>query len=341
MVDMEKRDVIQVCDGCEANIARAIDQLRACWKPYSTSSRRFPIIRLIEELIDPALAAYMKGLPSSYLNYVTGAGAGASFSEMIRLVGFDAMVRVQRELLRRFLKVVQDTRTRDLRFVATIESLIDVVWCCACKQPVKSKLRDTQFNGQRLDSLCKFCGQPAELAAVKQGCGEPNLNDPNYKLLLSSIYCSDHRPKLHNGKWNPAHRAASRSQAQFELELGRLTRQCAHPASPQDMSKGAPDMPKDPLVDAYFFHYVAYQTRLQPADKRELRDLARSMVDWKLTDQKKKILILIESGNNQSQTAQKLEIGRQAVSKALRTIPAVFRLNKKPRKRRPRCASEP
>ena len=120
---------------------------------------------------------------------------------------------------------------------------------------------------------------------------------------------------------NPAYRQAKRSLAQFELELARLSQQCAKPATPQVKSG-------DQLVDGYFFHYVMRQT-LQPADKAELRNQARLMVDSKLSDRKKQILMLQWSGLNQSEIARRLGIERQAVSKALASIPAMFHLKKK------------
>ena len=89
----------------------------------------------------------------------------------------------------------------------------------------------------------------------------------------------------------------------------------------------------DQLVDGYFFHYVMRQT-LQPADKAELRNQARMMVDSKLSDRKKQILMLQWSGLNQSDIARKLGIERQAVSKALAATPAMFRLSKRRRSRR-------
>jgi DNA-binding CsgD family transcriptional regulator len=89
----------------------------------------------------------------------------------------------------------------------------------------------------------------------------------------------------------------------------------------------------DQLVDSYFFHYVAGQT-LQPADRSELRNQARLMVDSKLSDRKKQMLMLQWSGLNQSEIARKLGIERQAVSKALASIPAMFRLISKSRSRR-------
>ena len=63
---------------------------------------------------------------------------------------------------------------------------------------------------------------------------------------------------------------------------------------------------------------------LHLADEAELRNLARLMVDMKLTDRRKQILVLKKLGFNQSDIARRLEIERQAVSKALRSVPDFF-----------------
>ena len=326
MVDMKNDPTIVIWEGCDPTVSEAIEQFEDRWRPYSASSRRYPIVGLIQELIDPAVAAYTATLPQRYLGHIPGAGTGVSFSGIIRLVGLDAMVRMQRQLLRQFIKT-EDTQTpRDRRFVATLESLIGLVWDCACKRPVKSKVRDTRLNGERLQGFCRFCGSLAELTSFAGGSDDPKADDPEEKLRLSSLYCLDHRPKLPSGAWNPVYRQARRSLAQFDLELARLTQQCAKPATAQVKSG-------DQLVDSYFFHYVAGQT-LQPADKAELRNQARLMVDSKLSDRKKQMLMLQWSGLNQSEIARKLGIERQAVSKALAAIPAMFRLSTKPRSRR-------
>ncbi len=188
------------------------------------------------------------------------------------------------------------------------------------------KVRDTRLNGERLQGFCRFCGSLAELTLFAGGSDDPKADDPEEKLRLSSLYCLDHRPKLPSGAWNPAYRQARRSLAQFDLELARLSQQCAKPATAQ-MKSG------DQLVDSYFFHYVTGQT-LQPADKAELRNQARLMVDSKLSDRKKQMLMLQWSGLNQSEIARKLGIERQAVSKALASIPAMYHLRSKSRSRR-------
>ncbi|WRH55610.1 LuxR family transcriptional regulator [Pseudomonas aeruginosa] len=323
---MKNDPTIVIWEGCDPTVSEAIEQFEDRWRPYSASSRRYPIVGLIQELIDPAVAAYTATLPQRYLGHIPGAGTGVGLSGIIRLVGLDAMVRMQRQLLRQFIKTEDRQTPRDRRFVATLESLIGLVWDCACKRPVKSKVRDTRLNGERLQGFCRFCGSLAELTSFAGGSDDPKADDPEEKLRLSSLYCLDHRPKLPSGAWNPVYRQARRSLAQFDLELARLNQQCAKPATAQVKSG-------DQLVDSYFFHYVAGQT-LQPADKAELRNQARLMVDSKLSDRKKQMLMLQWFGLNQSEIARKLGIERQAVSKALAAIPAMFRLSTKPRSRR-------
>lgn len=326
MVDMKNEPTIVIWEGCDPTVSGAIKQFEDCWRPYSASSRRYPIVRLIQELIDPAVATYTATLPQRYLGHIPGAGTGVSLSGIIRLVGLDAMVRMQRQLLRQFIKMEDRQTPRDQRFVATLESLIGLVWDCACKRPAKSKVRDTRLNGERLQGFCRFCGSLAELTSFAGGNDDPKADDPEERLRLSSLYCLDHRPKLPSGAWNPVYRQAKRSLAQFDLELARLSLQCAKPATSQVKSG-------DQLVDSYFFHYVAGQT-LQPADKAELRNQARLMVDLKLSDRKKQMLMLQWSGFNQSEIARKLGIERQAISKALASIPAMFHLRAKSRSRR-------
>lgn len=329
---MEIEKTLTVWEGCDPAVAEAIGQFQDRWRPYSASSRRYPIVRLIEELIDPAVAAYTATLSQRYLGHVPGAGTGVSLSGIIRLVGLDAMVRVQRQLLRQFVKTMDRQTVKDQRFVATLETLIELVWDCACKRPAKSRVRTTRLNGERRQGFCRFCGSLTELALYAEGNDTPKANDPEEELRLSSQYCLDHRPRLPNGAWNPAYRQARRSVDQFDLELARLNRQCAKRSSTKAAASG------DELVDSYFYQYFLGQT-IQPADKAELRNLARLMVEAKLSDAKKKMLVLQLSGLNQPEIAKKLPgseqqpLTRQAVSKALASIPALFHLKK--RKKRP------
>lgn len=245
------------------------------------------------------------------------------FSEVIRLAGFEATVRLQQQLLRQFIKTADQQSATDQRFVATIESLIGLVWDCACKQPIKSTITTgVDLNGQRKHGYCAFCGELSEFAAFTATVSDEHVDDAEMgdctRLELSHQYCALHRPVFANGERNPAYRRAKRSFKQFKIELDRLTRQCARRATPQAASG-------DPLVDRYFYHYMLAQTT-QPADKRELRNQARLMVDLKLSDRKKQILVLQQDGLNQSEIAQELGIRRQSVSKALKSLTSTPRM---------------
>lgn len=325
MVDMKNKSAICIWEQCDPAVADAICVFEERWKPYSVASRRYPIIRLIEEVIDPAVASYTATLPAKYSGHVPGAGTGVSFSAIIKLVGLEAMVRMQRQLLRQFIKTEDKQTHRDQRYIATLESLIGLVWDCACKRPKRSaSKKGVNLNDQRKHGLCELCGELTEFAAFMTTVAHEQVNDAeledHIKLELSHQYCTTHKPKLANGLWNPAYRQAKRSSAQFDLELTRLNRQCAHRATRQAASG-------DSLVDDYFYHYLLGQVT-QPADKAELRRQARLMADSKLSDRKKQMLMLRYSGFNQSQIALRLGIGRQAVSKALASIPEIFHLKK-------------
>lgn len=320
---MKKDQTITIWEGCDPDISEAIERFQDRWRPYSTASRRYPIVRLIQEVIDPAVATYMNALPARYSGFVSGVGAGMDFSETIRLVGFDTMVRLQRQLLRHFIKTVDRQDSRDQRFVATVESLTSLVWDCACKRPKKSTTTTgVNLNAQRKHGFCELCGELTEFADFMATVAGEQVNDielqDRKKLELSHQYCARHRPILANGSRNPAYRQAKRSLAPFNLELDRLNRQCAKRATPQAASG-------DPLVDRYFYHLMLSQT-VQSADKGELRNQARLMVDSKLSDRKKQILILQWDGLNQSEIARKLGIERQAVSKALKSLASTPRM---------------
>lgn len=276
---------ITIWTGCAQPVSEAIKEFRNRWAPYSVASRQYPIAGLIQQVIDPAVAAYIVTLPAHYADFVSGAGAGMCFSETIRLVGLDMMVRLQRQLLRQFIKTVDTQNSRDQRFVATLESLIGLVLDCACKRPKTSiAITGVNLNAQRKHDFCELCGSLTEFTAFMAAVTQKQTNDVELndrkKLELSHRYCTDHRPKLMNGDWNPAYKQAKRALTQFNIELSRLSQQCINRSKPHAMSG-------DRIIDSYFFQLMLSQV-MQPADKAELRNLARRMVDAKLSDKKKK-----------------------------------------------------
>nr|WP_181427665.1 LuxR family transcriptional regulator [Pantoea ananatis] len=321
MVDME----ITPWKGCDLTVAAAIKVFVEHSSPYSTFSRRYPILRLIKEVIDPAVAAYKNSLPLSHMDYISGAGMG--LSELLKKVGFNVVERAQRLLLRHFILTVDSQNYLDKCFIATIESLIELVSECASKRPKKSSpAKGVTINSQRKLGFCEFCGNQTEFSKFISEISECIASDNEFlfheKLVFSHRYCSNHRPRLTNGQWNPLYRQGKRSLEQFNQELLRLRRQCAKQNKANANSGNG-------LVDYYFLKWMLGKN-LTPVDIVDLRNIARFMTDSKLSDTKKKILALIHQGFNQSEVAQiltnnyNLPVTRQAVSKTLISLRKEF-----------------
>lgn len=322
MVDMK----ITYWKGCDQAVAAAIKEFEEQSSPYSLSSRRYPLLRLIKEVIDPAVADYINSLPTSYRCYIASTEIG--FSELIKTVGFDTLARAQRHLLRHFVLIKDQQTSLDRSFSDTVESIIELVNQCANKPQIKLSpvVTGGTINSQRKLGFCEFCGNQTEFSKFIRLISEHVTIDTlfpiNKKIVLSHRYCSNHRPRLANGQWNPLYRQGKRSLEQFNKEVLRLRRQCAKP-SKVNANSG------DALIDYYFSHWMLSQT-FTPVDICELRNIARRMTDSKLTDIKKKILALKHQGLSQSEVANALTrnhhipMTRQAVSKALASVRKEF-----------------
>jgi DNA-binding CsgD family transcriptional regulator len=265
--------------------------------------------------------------------YIPGAARGMALSEMIRLNGLDATVHTLKTSVVEFFFTEAGHDARDKCFETTLEALIELIGDCARKRPAKSKVHKTRLNGERQEWCCQFCGSLPELTSFARGSDAPKADYPDAKLRLSSRYCKHHRPQLPNGAWNSKYRRAKRSFAQFDLELTRLSEGYVWLAGPQVLSGNQLEgMSDSQLVDSYIHHYLAGRNLrrrssiLELAELAELSNHARRMVDAKLSDRKKQILMLQLYGLNQSEIARKLGIKRQAVSKALASIPTKFHL---------------
>lgn len=321
MVDMK----ITTWEGCDPTVAVAIKMFVERGSPYSIASRRYPILRLVQEVIDPAVAAYTNSLPLSHKDYISGADIG--FSELIKKMGFNVVERAQRLLLRNFILTLDRQTSLDKCLIATIESLIELVNECASKRPKKSSpAKGVTINSQRKLGFCEFCGNQTEYSQFISEISEYAANDIEFpdheKLVLSHQFCSSHRPRLADGRWNPKYRQGKRSFEQFNKELIRLRRQFAKPNKANANSA-------DRLVDDYFFHWISSQT-LTPADVGEIRNIAQRMARSKLSDTKKRMLALIYQGFNQSEIAQiltnnyHLKMTRQSISKSLSSVQKDF-----------------
>ncbi|XSS62823.1 LuxR family transcriptional regulator [Pseudomonas sp. B11] len=306
---------IQVWPNCSPIMEAAVRDLVATWRPYSSSARRFPIRRLIEQLIDPAIALLC--VDGVFQRYMLGAPGTTALSSLISSIHYKGAIQAQRVLIRQYMSATRLTEGQSSEVIGTLETLVEVIGACGRKRPARSRcaVEGVTQNAQRNRDFCEVCGQPSELARLINTGDWPESDDVDYALHLSNRYCASHRPRHADGTWNPQYQRAKRSKTIFNLELSRLTKQSAQrsPSPNHDT----------PTAELFAFH-ITHSKDLTAADEGALREQARSIIDARLTDAKKQMLILKASGLNQSEIARRMGISRQAVSKALGSIPSSF-----------------
>ena len=86
-----------------------------------------------------------------------------------------------------------------------------------------------------------------------------------------------------------------------------------------------------------FFRLLAINRLIEKVDDVDVHDLegrlraeARRLVDKGISDRKKEIIALIAAGMNQREVADQLGVARQAISKALKSMPARYRFDLSP-----------
>ena len=273
-------------------------------------------------MIDPALLGYADRLPAGHPSLVVGfpgLGTEHGLSALARANGFDDLERHMREALRLFLRL-SDYPCESNVFVATMETLIGMVAYSASKRSRKLKARDHEYLNARRQgrALCELCGKHTELGAYLRDGTWPGPDDADVsnKLRLSHRYCSEHRPMM-GGVWDASYKCAIRSKAKFEVEVVRLGKLSGARSFPSAKTGSG-------LVDQYIWNYAKHHN-LYCNERSDIREHARRMVESKITDQKKQIIMLQAQGLNQSEVALELKITRQVVSKALKTIPSEYR----------------
>jgi DNA-binding CsgD family transcriptional regulator len=192
------------------------------------------------------------------------------------------------------------------KFRATVSSIRELASRADLKKPRRTPAG--RLNARRVKPHCELCGNPPELAAVIRGAEWPQ-DDPKGRANLSSQYCSGHRPKRHDGSWNPAYRRAQRSKEKFEREIIKVEH---HTCNLQSIAAAKRKGLEDP-----FLWVLARAIDLYLFEDERCRNVVRFLVDSRIDLRKKQIIMLSAEGFNQSDIARQLGISRQAVSKTV------------------------
>lgn len=336
-------DGISVWYGCTSRVAAAARQLTARWGPYSTKSRRYPLYRLFGEVIGPAWSAYIASLPARHVGHRHV--AELDLNTAARDSGFDGLRQRLEQITRAVYSqnnqlgdkeeapfeattvvtaTIQPPR-KSTRFIftQTLETLIELADRCSAKGP-RSTIAVDNVNALRGRAHCHFCGMESEVRSyLNADLAFREVNWPhdhgNLVPSLSGKYCIGHRPRNHDGSWNPEYKRAKRAEGEFQLEARRLTHQSTS-ISKRLASSG------NVAVDDFYLAVVK-QKLLYPDEQTELRNHAHQLARHKVSDKKKFIVTLRAAGFTQKEISQRCGVSQQAVSKALKSLPTDYRFD--------------
>lgn len=332
---------IAVSPRCDARLGRAIQVFSWKLAPYSLDSRRYSIIRLMRELIDPewdSLQARFSALSVREMDFAwanvqrerlifepcRGKIQGSYvLSEITRRYGFEVFGRFIQYLAKKCRK-----RT-DFPQPECFDALLELRFACQAKLserkiPNAKDARKT-INARRAHKrpTCRFCGQVTELRSHLDGAPLPaGYDNDDSRPRLSAQYCQLHKPKnIFDIAVRPEYLKAKRSQSIFDLELERLERQVL----------GGPHAPwarsGNQMVDEFFLTLVRLRLPEAIFTDPTIRNEARFLVDEKMSNTKKELVMHLAHGLTQTEAAKQLGISRQAVFKALRSIHVDFRFD--------------
>jgi hypothetical protein len=327
----------RACEGCDYRVVAAIEEIAARWKPYTASSRRYSIFKLLEETIDPAWNDYVKSFPvkDARRHY----GIRFVFSKRARKGGTLRVDDELRDLVRRVAQA-SDPATRNeamsprerwiyppnmdrpshservfLQTVSALRFLASDLYCegklphmILSDRQKKASSNKKKEKEPSPGDLCKTCGELTEFAVM------PRDEDLPWSVLdgtakLSRRFCAKHRPKI-GGEWNSAYRRARRSDELFNHQIFLLKR---HTVNLDSFT-----IPQSQGIGDKFLWELGHRQDLIPLENQRLRRLARELADCKITQRKAWIVMLSEK-YPQTAIAHALGVTRQAVSKFMAT----------------------
>jgi hypothetical protein len=330
---MQADERIMAWQGCTPAVVAAVDSFCDRWKPYSTKSRARSIFKLFDEVIEPAWNSYIEALPTEHSGRELC--RDLRLGQLARTVGFGTLETIVAATLREYCNDEEDfynQMTPDLsfwteaakhtgfnsdhEFEATLETILVVARECHSKRP--KKLKNGRSNRLYQD-LCEYCGANTELSAQAKGESRTGY-EPDGAARLSAKYCWGHRPKFLDGTRNPEYIWAVRHKTEFDTEVRRLRLQATSMGEPRAKTD-------DACVDLFYLNLLGPRA-IYPDEVAILRNEARQLVDLRVDDKKKRMIIMRASGFSLAAIADAVGAkSRQAIGKALASVPAKYRFD--------------
>jgi transposase-like protein len=279
--------------------------------------------RLIAETIDRAWRDYLASLPGSHpgrilcenqlISILAERNGFRSFDDLLPSIVKEndrqspAWIRSKNGVISSADKA--SLKQINSEFKATLSTLRELTSRCQGKKPKKIKIG--KLNAQRLRPKCELCGDPTELAEVLTENAQWPSEDPDKRASLSGRYCIRHRVKHHDGTWNANYQRAKRSKEEFEQEVWKIEH---HTCDVDDIGIAREKERGDP-----FLWTLTRQLDVFLDEDERIRNLARQLIDSRVTTRKRQIITLLAAGVHQSEIGRRLGVSRQAISKVVRS----------------------
>lgn len=322
MVDMKKILSKRRENFCDSAIRHATATYLESMKNRPSRGRPISHPKKLKIIVDPAWNSYVENLDVCQELQTTL--MSFSPSEFVRKNGFFKMENWCIDTIRLFNSVTLNSSSNPALFGLkdTIAELRSFALECRLIQrtfePVAPCQQSRDFNTKQAKWFCKDCGDLTEFSRYIQDEAEWGKYDEDLRRP-SKTYCETHRPLLQEDQTtNSLHKKVARSHQTFEIELARLERQSS---SWKKLIAGSGCH----YIDE-FFRVIIEKNTLYSDDESRLRDIARKLVDNRISDNKKRIMVLYRYGKNQSEIARMLKISRQAISKSISQTKYFFEL---------------
>lgn len=316
-----------VHEGCDKRVAAGAKEFYSQCAPYSMQSRRYPIVRLVESVMDEPWRAYVLNLPDRFPGKrICKDWVPSKLARTMSLKRVEDLIIVTVSIVDKCRPYNFERKCADARdlcsektkasalfdeFSATLSTIREIAFSCKMKKSAKTAIG--KLNARRKRPFCAFCSEPTELVstlaklASAKAKGDLSEFSPDERLSFSSKYCLNHKPKLLDNTWNPAYKQARRSRDAY-ISLVRQI-EC-HTANVPDFS-----FPESEGIGSRLLWFLARYQNLYLDDETQIRKIARTLTDFRIRGRKENIIFMLLGGMTQSEVARKLGISRQAVCK--------------------------
>jgi hypothetical protein len=323
-------------EGCFPAVERAATAVQVGWEKNPKSGEKRQLAAVFTKRMQPAWRSYVRTLPK--------ASALGSVCRSLRMVcppgphGFKRLDELVKLLVRIADADGAISKPQCAIFIATIDRLRDLLQLFDVRAQTRGRYGDDFHCRDGFEEWCRFCGKHTELHEALSKGKRPYPR-------LSGLFCEAHKRRLQNGEQNPAYRQAVRSEARFEEVLKGLHRQAQlgsylnrkkhGPVESDFYSQLMADI--DPDEGAFTVDLavpMVWKTSLLASweilDISQLRNTAREIVDYGITEKRMQIIALRRSGLGDSEVALRLKMSPQALASAIdsiafRQIPKRFR----------------